>query len=74
MVISSPVPPVMHVGGERTDLVNTSSVKLTSDSVEVITCHDTLNKDRLIRLERAATVTQAAFRGYMVAFFHLIYL
>nr|XP_043606243.1 protein IQ-DOMAIN 31-like [Erigeron canadensis] len=68
MVISSPVPPVMHDSGERTELKKTSSANLTSDIVEIVTSPvglNTVNEDELRRLEQAAITTQAAFRGYM---------
>ncbi|PWA87709.1 hypothetical protein CTI12_AA126200 [Artemisia annua] len=69
MVISSPVPPVLHqAGGERTELEKTPSDNLTSDTIEVVRTAmglNTPNEDEAIRLEQAATIAQAAFRGYM---------
>ena len=76
MVISSPVPPVLHhAGGEHTELEKTSSDNLTSDTIEVVRTAmglNTPNEDEAIRLEQAATIAQAAFRGYMVMLFLLI--
>lgn len=68
MVISSPVPPVMHTGGERTELEKTASANLTSDTFEVVRSTvgmNTANEDELINREQAATKAQAAFRGYL---------
>lgn len=76
MVISSPVPLVMHTSRERTDLENTSSANLTSDTIEAVTSTvglNTANEDELIKLEQAAIKAQTAFRGYLArrAFFAL---
>ncbi|KVI02496.1 protein of unknown function DUF4005, partial [Cynara cardunculus var. scolymus] len=68
MVISSPVPPIMHISGEHTELEKTASANLTSDTTEVVRSTVGLNtakEDELIKLEQAATKAQAAFRGYM---------
>ncbi|KAI3665891.1 hypothetical protein L6452_44526 [Arctium lappa] len=68
MVISSPVPPVMHTGGERTELEKTASANLTSDTIDVVRSSvgmNTANEDELINLEQAAIKAQAAFRGYL---------
>ncbi|KAM0055503.1 putative IQ motif, EF-hand binding protein [Helianthus debilis subsp. tardiflorus] len=68
MVISSPVPHVMHANGEHTELEKTTSTNLTSDTVEVVRSNlalNTANEDEVIRLEQAATMAQAACRGYL---------
>ncbi|KAJ0692573.1 putative IQ motif, EF-hand binding protein [Helianthus annuus] len=68
MVISSPVPHVVHASGEHTELEKTTSTNLTSDTVEVVRSNlalNTANEDEFIRLEQAATVAQAACRGYL---------
>lgn len=72
MVISSPVPLVMRVSEEHTELEKTSSVNLTNSTSEVArstTVLNTENEDESIRLEQAAIKAQAAFRGYLVIFF-----
>lgn len=64
MVISSPVPPVIH---EHKELEKTSSVNLTNDTTEVArstTGLNTSNENELINLEQAAIKAQTAFRGY----------
>ncbi|KAL7609322.1 hypothetical protein Lser_V15G13060 [Lactuca serriola] len=68
MVISSPVPLVMRVSEEHTELEKTSSVNLTNSTSEVArstTVLNTENEDESIRLEQAAIKAQAAFRGYL---------
>lgn len=74
MVISSPVPPVMHAGGEHRELEKTSSANLTSDTIEVVSTMglNTANEDELRRLEQAATMVQSVSRGYLVMVFHMI--
>ncbi|CAI9277000.1 unnamed protein product [Lactuca saligna] len=68
MVISSPVPLVMHVSEEHTEVEKTSSVNLMNSTSEVArstTVLNTENGDESIRLEQAAIKAQAAFRGYL---------
>jgi len=69
MTISSPVRHVINVSGEHTLLGKSSSANLIHDTSESL--RNTANDGELIRLEKAATKAQAAFRGYLVGFFSL---
>lgn len=75
VVISSPVCPVIDVSGEHTQLEKSSSANLTDDTAENVRSTMWLNNaddDEFIRLEKAATKAQAAFRGYLVGFWNSI--
>ncbi|KAI7742415.1 hypothetical protein M8C21_022896 [Ambrosia artemisiifolia] len=68
MVISSPVRHVINVSREHTQLEKSSSANLMHDTAENLSNtigFTAANDDELVRLEQAATKTQAAFRGYL---------
>lgn len=68
MVISSPVRPVIASSGEHTELVKSSSANLMPDSAEDQETPIEFTAptgEELIKLEKAATKAQAAFRGYL---------